>query len=122
MLKLRRLFRSQNGFTLIELVFVVIILSILAGIALMNMGTTETRDKNAKVQVDFLSIATAIKVYKVETSNFPSNLAQLITTSGTYEPMLDEVPTDPWGTDYVYLTYTDYVIISSANGENRTVR
>lgn len=109
MIKIRELFHNQKGFTLIELVFVVIILAVLAGVALLNMGDTEDSAKDAKVKADFRAMATAIKVYKVKTGNYPANLTALTTASGSYaSPMLDEVPVDPYSaTGAIYTSTTD---------------
>ncbi|HOJ79146.1 MAG TPA: type II secretion system protein, partial [Bacillota bacterium] len=61
---LKRILKDQKGFTLIELVFAVIILAVLAGVALINLGSTEDDAKNARVEADLRTISTAIKVYK----------------------------------------------------------
>jgi len=126
---LKRL-RNQKGFTLIELVFAVIILAILAGTALLNMGSTENDAKHARVQADLQSLATAIKVYHVKTGEFPGDLNALTSVNGAYEPMLSEIPDDPFdpsidpdaGYSYVIDSSNEFVTISSENGMSKIVR
>lgn len=96
-----RKLRDQKGFTLIELIFVVIILAVLAGIALINLGGSEEEAKLAVAKADLRTIAIAVKYYKTKNNTYPSNFTALITASGTYKPMLEEVLKDPNGNPYV---------------------
>jgi len=122
MLKFLRMLKGQKGFTLIELVFVVIILAVLAGIALLSLGSTEEDAKAAAVKADFRALATAIKVFRVKEGSYPASLADLITSGTHYQPMLDEIPADPYGTAYGYTDNTTSALISSAGGDSMTVR
>lgn len=91
-----KMLKSEAGFTLIEIVFVVIILAILGGVALVSFGGLDTQAKDSRVVADFRTLATALKAYKALTSAFPAALNDLLTASGSYEPVLDEVPIDPY--------------------------
>lgn len=98
-----KILKSESGFTLIEIVFVVIILAILAGVALISFGGLDTQAKDSRVQADFRTLATALKAYKALTGSFPAALNDLLTASGSYQPVLDEVPIDPYtNAAYVY--------------------
>jgi prepilin-type N-terminal cleavage/methylation domain-containing protein len=100
--KLLNKMRSQKGFTLLELIFVVIILAVLAGVALINLGGSDDDAKLAAVKTDMQSIATALKVYKAKIGEFPATLSALTSASGTYKAMLDSEPTQPSGSSYTY--------------------
>ncbi|HBE77782.1 MAG TPA: hypothetical protein DDW65_08350 [Firmicutes bacterium] len=101
MMNLRKRISGEHGFTLIEVMIVVIILAVLSGIALISFGGLDTQAKDARVQADFRTIATALKAYKaLSTLNaFPTDAAglnALTTDDGDYHALLDTVPIDPY--------------------------
>jgi general secretion pathway protein G len=120
--------KKESGFTLIELMVVIIILGVLA----MSIGpkligrADDAKIVNAKVQIE--NFSTALKLYKLDNGSYPSteqSLQSLVdapdTGSGSRKwrkgGYLDKgkVPKDPWGSDYVYLspgTHSDYDLIS----------
>ncbi len=106
---LRNLFREEKGFTLIELIIVVVILALLAGIALLNTGGAEDDAKLAKARTDVDTIATALKVYKLKLGAYPATLADLTSNSGNYKAMLDEIPKDPFDASNAYNYVVDAV-------------
>jgi len=114
-------FKSEAGFTLIEIVFVVIILAILAGVALLSFGGLDTKAKDSVVEADFRTLATALKVYKAQAGEFPTDvegLAKLTTDDAAlnYIAVLDSVPDDPYnpGNSYDYdASDPDAVVINS---------
>ncbi len=106
-----------KGFTLIELMVVIVILGILAGLIIPRiMGRPEeARRMKAKVQIE--SIETALKLYKLDSGAYPTTeqgLQALIEppTVGVLPKNWREggylekgkVPADPWGNDYIYLS------------------
>ena len=107
---------DDRGFTLIELMVVIVILGILAGLIIPRiMGRPEeARRMKAKVQIE--SIETALKLYKLDNGSYPTTeqgLEALIQapTVGQLPRAWREggylekgkVPVDPWGNEYVYL-------------------
>ena len=107
--------KDKRGFTLMELLVVIVILSILATFVGYNfMGKTEDAKKTqAKTQIK--SIENALKLYKLDNGEFPSTeqgLHALIEkpTVGTIPKNWKEggyldgskVPQDPWANDYSY--------------------
>ena len=125
---------DNRGFTLIELMVVIVILSILAvWVAPKIMGRPE-QAKQVKAQVDIQGLETALKLYKLDSGMYPTTeqgLEALVAApdsgkapknwrEGGYLEK-DKVPKDPWGNNFVYLspgTHGEYDIISyGADGE-----
>jgi general secretion pathway protein G len=114
---MQRNLRNDNGFTLIELMVVIVILSLLAVLVGPKLigRTDDAKIADAKVQIK--NLETALKLYKLDNGNYPATeqgLAALVTkpTVGQIpknykaEGYLDNknVPKDPWGNDYIYLS------------------
>lgn len=102
---------SQAGFTLVELLVVLVILVLLASLVgprvIGYLGSSRT--KAAKVQIQ--SLSTALELYKVDTGRYPTTSEGLKAlteapagTASWNGPYLTkkEVPSDPWGRPYVY--------------------
>jgi prepilin-type N-terminal cleavage/methylation domain-containing protein len=81
-----KLFSSKKGFTLIELVVVIAILGILAGIAIPRFLDATATARGAKIVADMRTIDSAIMVYNAKTGNMPSTTADLITDGSTATP------------------------------------
>jgi general secretion pathway protein G len=107
----------DNGFTLIELMVVIVILGILAGLIVPKiMGRPEeARRMKARVQIE--SIETALKLYKLDNGVYPSTeqglqaLVELPSVGQLPRKWREggylekgKVPEDPWGNQYVYLS------------------
>ena len=108
--------RRTGGFSLLELLAVLVILGILAGIfAPRFLGQAESaKRKAAKLEID--QIGQSLDLYKLETGKYPTSqegLAALVTApSGATNwngPYLKKtsVPKDPWGNDYKYVSPGD---------------
>ena len=138
------MFRRQNelpvrrfgngGFTLIELMVVIVILGILAGLIIPRiMGRPEeARQMKAKVQME--SIETALRLYKLDNGDYPTTeqgLQALVEAptvgelpkawrQGGYLEK-GKMPKDPWDNDYIYLCpglHGDFDLISyGADGQ-----
>ncbi|MFH1459361.1 MAG: type II secretion system major pseudopilin GspG [Candidatus Omnitrophota bacterium] len=102
--------RKRKGFTLIELIVVVIIISVLAAMIVPRFvgRSEEARLKVAQADVD-VNIATALKLFEVDNGNFPptdEGLMALVRPSPSAKnwkgPYLDKQPKDPWGNIYHY--------------------
>jgi general secretion pathway protein G len=106
---------GQAGFTLIEIMVVVFILALLAGIVVPRiMGRTdEARRTATKVQIK--NIEEGLHLYKLDNGMYPSTeqgLSALITkpTIGAIpqhwreDGYLPKLPKDPWGHEYVYIS------------------
>ena len=100
---------DNRGFTLIELMVVVIILGILAlYVGPKIMGEPE-KAKRVKAKMDIATFETALKMYKLDNGVYPSTeqgLTALVEKPETGEipKKWREVPKDPWGNEFVYIS------------------
>ena len=123
-----KILRKEKGFTLIELIIAVAILAVLAGMALLNSGITENDARDAVLEADFHTLATAIKVYKIKTGSLPADLNALTVDSGQYKAMIDAVPDDPYddpadaGTAYEFATAAGSFTILSDKPASKVVK
>ena len=110
MVKMKR----QSGFTLIELIVVIVILGVLASIVVPKLMDRPDAARIAKAKQDIRTLETSLNLYKLDNYVYPSTdqgleaLAQKPT--GDPEPRnwksggyMDRLPKDPWGNDYLYL-------------------
>lgn len=106
--------RQQTGFTLIEVMVVVVILGILAAIVVPKVMDNPDKARVTTARAEIRNLDSALKMYKLDNFHYPSTdqgLDALVQKpagspearnwqSGGY---LDRMPKDPWGNDYLYL-------------------
>jgi general secretion pathway protein G len=132
---MKRVFRGCcRGFTLIELMVVIVILGILAGLIVPRIMGRPEEARRTKARVQMEGIETALKLYKLDNGIYPSTeqgLQALVEppSTGVLPRKWREggylekgkVPKDPWGNDYVYLSpglHGEFDIISyGADGQ-----
>ena len=112
---MKKTVRNQAGFTLIEIMVVVVILGILAAIVVPKFLDRPDQAKVTKAQVDMKGLEEALGMFKLDNGFFPSTeqgLEALVTQPdtgripGKYPEggYLKNVPLDPWNNSYVYLS------------------
>lgn len=98
--------RSRAGFTLIEVLLVVVIIGILVGVAVPRLGGRVRQSQISAARAGIENISTALRLYELDMGQFPSSLSALIQNPGSPQwrgPYLEKgMPKDPWGNDYVY--------------------
>lgn len=103
---------AQRGFTLIELMVVLLIIGVLAALIVPNVLDRADDAKATAAKTDVSNLMQALKLYRLDNGRYPSaeqGLAALVSKPST-EPVpsnwkknLDLLPNDPWGKPYVYL-------------------
>lgn len=103
---------KQAGFSLIEIMVVVVILGILAALVVPRIVDRPDDARIIKAQQDVLAIQNAMELYKLDNGFYPSTdqsilaLVEKPTTSPTpnnWKKYLKSLPKDPWGREYMYL-------------------
>jgi len=106
---------SQRGFTLIEIMIVVVILGVLAALVVPNMIGKAAEARQTAAASDIRSIANALDMYRLDNFNYPStdqNLAALVEKPSGFPAAanwseggyLRKLPKDPWGNEYIYIS------------------
>ena len=116
----------HKGFTLIELMAVIVILGILTTIVAINVSPFLNRANLEKARADIAQVEKALETYRFQHYGYPSTnqgLESLITppdglrNKNLYpsDGYLSSLPQDPWGNEYLYLfpgQYTKYDVYS----------
>lgn len=104
----RKAARNRRGFTLLEVLLVLIILVVIAGFAIQNFtGIQDTANKKAAT-TQITQLSTAIKTYQLLMGGLPPNLEALVNPPadlakpGDWTKQLERVPNDPWNRPYEY--------------------
>nr|MBL8457453.1 type II secretion system major pseudopilin GspG [Zoogloeaceae bacterium] len=104
--------RATRGFTLIEVMVVIVILGVLAALVVPRIMSRPDEARVVAAKQDIATLMQALKLYKLDNRNYPTNaqgLNALIERPATeplppnWKPYLERLPTDPWGHAYQYL-------------------
>lgn len=122
---------NRKGFTLIELMVVIVILSVLAVYMAPRLIGRDDQARQQRARIDIEALETALKLYRLDTGTYP-------TTEQGLEALVEQpegvrnwreggyvdrgrILKDPWGNDYVYISpgnHGDFDILSyGANGQ-----
>ncbi|MFM7531095.1 MAG: type II secretion system major pseudopilin GspG [Rubrivivax sp.] len=104
--------RHAHGFTLIEIMVVLVIIGVLAALIAPNVLDRASDAKVTAARTDVNNLMQALKLYKLDNQRFPSGeqgLEALVRKPSAgpvppnWKPYLDKLPNDPWGRPYQYL-------------------
>lgn len=102
---------KNGGFTLIEIMVVVVILGILAAIVVPRVMDRPDQARITKAKQDVRALESALNLYRLDNYRYPSTdqgLESLLSGSGDSNrkggPYMDRLPMDPWGNEYLYLS------------------
>ncbi|MFY2510027.1 type II secretion system protein GspG [Vibrio pectenicida] len=109
---------KQSGFTLLEVMVVIVILGILASFVVPNLLGNKEKADQQKAITDIVALENSLDMYKLDNSVYPTTdqgLEALVKKPSSPEPRnyreggyIRRLPTDPWGNDYQYLSPGDH--------------
>ena len=109
-----RCIKGQRGFTLLEVMVVVVILGILAALVVPKIISRPDESRIIAAKQDIASLLQALKLYRLDNHRYPSSeqglQALVVQPTGTPVPpnwkaggYIERLPKDPWGNTYQYL-------------------
>ena len=109
--------QTNKGFTLVELMLVVIIIGTLVAMVMPRLAGRTEQAKRAAAKADIeANIASALDLYEIDNGTYPENLDVLMEKKDGKGPYLKNRPIDPWGRAYIYKfpgSHGDYDLSSS---------
>lgn len=101
--------QRQGGFSLIEIMVVVVIMGVLAALIAPNLLSRPDQARAIAARQDIGTLSQALKLYRLDNGRYPTNeegLDSLVQpppgAQGAGRGYLDRLPKDPWGTSYQY--------------------
>jgi general secretion pathway protein G len=112
--RLARTLRRSRGFTLIEILVVIIILGIMAALTVPRIMDRPDQARATAARADVNAIMSGLKLYRLDNGSYPTNEQGLLALvkkpdrgdiPRNWKPggYLEKLPQDPWGHDYQYL-------------------
>jgi len=107
--------KKQQGFTLMELMVVIVILGVLAALVVPNVMGNKERADTQKAVSDIVALENALDMYKLDNHRYPTTEQPLdaLVTLPTLSPVpanyrtdgyIKRLPADPWGNEYMLLS------------------
>ena len=99
--------RGEEGFTLVELMVVIVIIGLLATVVLINVLPSQDKAMQTKARVDIATLEQAMEMYRLDNFSYPTDLNALVQPpaggdasryrTGSY---IKKLPRDPWNRPY----------------------
>jgi general secretion pathway protein G len=107
--KERNIGKSQRGFTLVEMLLVLVILGVLAAIVYPKVAGRGEQARVTSTKTQIAAFKTALNLFEVDNGYYPkgrNGLLDLVQKPrdavNWHGPYLETLPKDPWGNDYIY--------------------
>ena len=112
--------RNRTGFTLVEIMLVVIIIGVLAAMVVPRFAGRTEQAKIARAKSDIAAISLALDLYEMDVGQYPPTLAELVAKdppSSLSESMRAQwngpylkkgLPKDPWGREYQFMKVSQH--------------
>ncbi|HFS5793973.1 TPA: type II secretion system major pseudopilin GspG [Citrobacter werkmanii] len=126
---------KQRGFTLMELMVVIVILGVLASLVVPNLMGNKDRADRQKAVTDIVALENALDMYKLDNHRYPTTEQgmEALVTAPTLTPLAENystdgyirrLPNDPWGNDYILISPGEHgavdIISAGPDGEAGT--
>lgn len=106
---------KQRGFTLMELMVVIVILGVLASLVVPNLMGNKDRADRQKAVTDIVALENALDMYKLDNHRYPTTEQgmEALIAAPTLAPLAENystdgyirrLPNDPWGNDYILIS------------------
>ena len=110
---------KQSGFSLIEIMVVIVIIGLLVAIVAPNVLERADEARVQKVKADFKNLETALKLYKLDNFSYPTTEQGLkaLVEKPSLDPVprnwkqngyVEKLPDDPWGRPYLYVSPAEF--------------
>ena len=91
---------ARAGFTLVELLLVIVILGMLGAVAVVNLAGVSNEGAVAATRQSIGAIKTAAQTYEIRTGKYPDSIDALTQPIGERPAPLEKKPQDAWGNDF----------------------
>lgn len=100
---------NEDGFSLVELLVVIVILGLLATVVMINVLPSQDKAMQSKAKADIATLSQAVEMYRLNTLRYPDGaeglnalLGGTSAAPGGTGGYIRKLPKDPWGKDYQY--------------------
>ena len=93
--------RRERGFTLVEMMVVIVIIGLLATVVIINVMPATDRAAQTRVKADLATLGQALDMYRLENMRYPTAQEGLAALQPNY---VRRLPNDPWNSPYIYVT------------------
>ncbi len=98
--------KGERGMTLVEIMVVVVIMSLVAGVVGVAVFNALENAQKSTAGTQIKQIQNSLDIYRLQHRKYPSTgegLNALVQSVNGAKPVMDMLPKDPWGADYVYI-------------------